>query len=132
MNLSKKKKLAVRTLNVGEKRIVFVTSRLDEIKEAITKQDIRDLQKSGAIKVRNVKGRKTVIKVKKRSQGNVRKKINDRKRKYMINVRKQRKYISFLKSQGKISKEEYYELRKKIRNKHFSSLNQLKQFLKIK
>ena len=35
MNLSKKKKLAKKTFNVGEDRIVFLESRLDEIKEAI-------------------------------------------------------------------------------------------------
>ncbi len=40
MNLSKKKLLAVKTLRVGKERITFSPSRLDEIKEAITKQYI--------------------------------------------------------------------------------------------
>ena len=47
MNLSKKKALAARTLNVGKARILFNVQRLGEIKEAITKQDIRDLHKEG-------------------------------------------------------------------------------------
>ena len=44
MNLQKKKELAARTLTIGKDRIMFNTSRLDEIKEAITKQDIKDLK----------------------------------------------------------------------------------------
>ena len=60
MNLSKKKSLAVKTLKVGKDRIVFLKPRLDEIKEAITKQDIRELQKEGAIIVKGIKGRKRV------------------------------------------------------------------------
>jgi len=49
MNLGKKKLLAARTLKVGKARIFFVDSRKSEIKEAITKQDIRDLKQDGAI-----------------------------------------------------------------------------------
>ena len=91
MNLNKKKSLAVRTLKVGKQRIVFLRSRLDEIKEAITKQDIRDLRKEGAIFVKDIKGRKKVEKKNKRSPGNIRKKVNKRKQKYVIMKRKLRK-----------------------------------------
>jgi len=41
MKLDKKKNLAKRVLNVGKERIIFVKERLSEIKEAITKQDIK-------------------------------------------------------------------------------------------
>ncbi len=58
MNLEKKKKLAARTLNVGKERIIFLKSRLEEIKEAITRQDIKDLHKDGAIIIKEEKGRK--------------------------------------------------------------------------
>jgi large subunit ribosomal protein L19e len=76
MNLGKKKALAARTFGVGESRIEFVKPRLEEIKEAITKQDIRDLYKDGAIKIKNIKGRKTAtIKKKKRSTGKIRNKF---------------------------------------------------------
>src|SRR3989344_6489486 len=94
MNLSKKKALAARTLNVGKKRIVFLQSRLNEIKEAITKQDIRDLQKRGVIIIREVKGRrKNMKKAGKRSVGNVRKVVNKRKQEYLILTRKLRKDV---------------------------------------
>ena len=121
MNLSKKKALAVKTLGVGKSRIVFVKSRLDEIKEAITKQDIRDLKKEGAIIVKDVKGRKKVINKKSRSPGNIRKKVNTRKKKYMILTRKLRKYVGDMKKQGKLSKEDVKSVRKKIRAKSFRS-----------
>ena len=58
MNLNKKKELAKRTFNVGEERIVFVESRLKDIKEAITKQDMRDLRQDKAIIIKEKKGRR--------------------------------------------------------------------------
>ena len=76
MNLGKKKALAVRALKVGKERVSFVGSRLEEIKEAITKQDIRDLHKEGAIIIKAVKGRKKNIKKSSRRRaGTIRKKI---------------------------------------------------------
>src|SRR3990167_6861646 len=60
MKLDKKKNLAAKTLGVGRDRVIFNINRLDEIKEAITKQDIRDLFSNGAIAVRDIKGRKAV------------------------------------------------------------------------
>ena len=96
MNLSKKKKLAKKTFGVGSERIVFLESRLDEIKDAITKQDIRDLEKSGAIIVLSEKGRAKVSKRKSRSAGNIRKKMGRRKRGYIIITRKLRQYLQDL------------------------------------
>ncbi|MBM3228555.1 hypothetical protein FJZ20_01565 [Candidatus Pacearchaeota archaeon] len=130
MNLAKKKELAMRTFGVGRNRIFFVKSRFDEIKEAITKQDMRDLQKDGAIIIKEIKGRKTLIRKKrKKGAGNVRKKVGKRKKEYVILTRKLRKYVNELKSQGKISKEISEELRKKIRNRVFRSKNHLRGYL---
>ena len=128
MNLSKKKSLTIKALKVGKKRITFVKSRLEDIKEAITKQDIKDLQKDGAIIVKDVKGRKKNLKKKiKRSTGNIRKKVNKRKREYITMTRKLRKYVKELRNQGKLSREESQDIRKKIRNKYYKSLGNLKE-----
>ena len=130
MNLRKKKQLASRTLNIGKSRIVFLESRKDEIKEAITKQDIRDLISSGAIIIKNVKGRKKIEKRKrKRSVGKVKNKVNVRKKEYVVMARKLRGTAKEIKNQGKISKEELKELRKKIRNKIFKSKSHLKNYI---
>lgn len=128
MNLKKKKELASKTLDVGKDRIVFVKARLEEIKEAITKQDIKDLYKSGAIVIKNIKGRKKVIKRKrKRGPGKIEKKVKKRKSEYIKLTRKLRKYTSNLINHGRISKTESKEIRKKIRNREYRSLSHLKE-----
>jgi large subunit ribosomal protein L19e len=131
MNLKKKKILAAKTLKVGIARIVFLKPRLDEIKEAITKQDIKKLNEDGAILIKNIKGTKKVEKkAKKRGPGNIKKKINKRKRDYITMTRKLRKHISGLKKQGELSNKEFTQIRKKIKNKEFKSKAHLKEHIK--
>lgn len=128
MNLRKKKALAARALGVGEGRIKFLEPRMDEIKEALTKQDIRDLHKDGAIIIKNIHGRKTLVKKKKRrSAGNVRKKINKRKQEYVALTRKLRKHLAQI--AGKLTKKEKEDLRKKIKNKFFESNADFKNYI---
>jgi len=130
MNLSKKKALAARTFSVGKGRISFVNARLEEIKEAITKQDIRDLRTEGAIKIKEIRGtKKNVSKKVNRSPGNIRKKVNKRKERYVILTRKLRAYGAEMQKQGKISKEELKDIRKKIRNKAFRSQAHLRDYI---
>ena len=127
MDLGKKKALAARTFNVGKERIFFVPSRLDEIKEAMTKQDIRDLHREKAIVVKEIKGRRTKIKKKtKKGDGSKKKNIKNKKKTYMVLTRKLRRYLKDLKSQGKITKEESKSMRKKIRSKDYRSKAHLK------
>lgn len=128
MNLRKKKALAARTFGVGIERIEFLEQRLDEIKEAITKQDMRDLYKDGAIRIKNIKGKKTKIrKKKKRTFGNIRKKISRRKKEYVILTRKLRKYLA--ENKEKLTEKEKKDIRKKIRNKFFRNKSHLKEYL---
>lgn len=130
MNLGKKKSLAARTFDVGKKRITFITARSNEIKEAITKQDIKDLHKDGAIIIKPIKGQKrNKIKNKRRSPGNIRKRVNTRKQDYVIMTRKLRKHVAALKLRGKLSRIESIEIRKKIRNKIFRSLAHMKDYI---
>lgn len=129
MNLRKKKELASRTLGIGKDRVIFVKSRLDEIKEAITKQDIRDLIADRAILVKNISGRMHKVKNRSRSAGNIRKKVRTRKRDYVIITKKLREYIKELKNQGRLSKEKIEEIRKKIRNRIFRSKANLKEYI---
>lgn len=129
-NLSKKKALATRTFNVGAGRIVFVNSRIDDIKEAITRKDLIDLKNDGAIIIKPISGRKTVVKkVKRRTVGNVRKRVNKSKQEYVKVTRKLRNYAREMRKQGRISPEELKEIRKKIRSRNFRSLANLKEHL---
>jgi len=130
MNLSKKKSLAARTLKVGKEKVVFLQSRISDIKEAITKEDIRSLKKEGAIIVKEVKGRKKNFRKRKgKTTGNIRKKVNKRKQEYVIMTRKLRRYVAEMKKQGLLSKEEVEDIRKKIRNKIFKSKAHLKKYI---
>ena len=129
MNLSKKKELAKRTLGVGKERIVFIESRLDDIKEAITKQDIRDLKRDGAIIIKEVGGRKRAKNKKRRGTGNIRKVTKTRKKNYITLTRKLRKYVAEIKKSGKLPKDNLDDIRKKIRNKVFRSKVHLREYL---
>jgi len=130
-NLANKKALAARTLNVGKNRIYFNSDNFAEIKEAITKQDIRDLYSQGAIKIKPIKGRKKIKKRKtKRGPGKIKKTVNKRKQIYVKITRKLRNYLKGLKRIGAIENSLYFELRKKIRMREFKSKAHLKEYLK--
>jgi len=132
MNLKKKKQLAIRTFGVGKERIIFVKSRLEEIKEAITKQDIRELYREGAIRIQEPKGRRKIQKKKSRKgPGKVGKKVKKRKQGYVKITRRLREHLRELKKQNKISKEEEKDIRNKIRNRKFNSLSGFKAYLKV-
>jgi len=128
MQISNKKELAARTLKVGKGRITFNVERLDDIKEAITKQDIKDLVKDKAIFVEDISGRKKIVKRKtRRRAGSVKIKVKTRKKDYMTMVRKLRPFASELREKSIINYEEYWQLRKEIRAKSFKSKANMKE-----
>ena len=130
MNLTKRKDLAAKVLNVGKNRIIFAEGHLSEIKEAITRLDILDLHKSGVIQIREVKGRTKIVKRKNRRRvGKVKNKVNNRKAEYVIITRKLRKFVRGLVRIGAIDKDRNRELRKQIRARKFKSKRHLKENL---
>jgi len=131
MKLENKKSLIARTLNVGKARIILNTSRLSEIKEAITKQDIRDLLADHAITIKEIRGRKKIVRRKtRRKAGSVKIKVNTRKQDYVKLTRKLRAHLKNLKDRSEISQEDFVLFRKQIRAKDFKSLNNLKERMK--
>ena len=130
MNLANKKVLAAKVLKVGKNRIYFVEEHLPEIKEAITRQDIADLHAAGAIQIKEVSGRKKVVKRKHRRRiGKVKKKRNTRKKEYVIMTRKLRKFLKHALKTGKVDRETYRQSRKQIRARKFRSKRHLKESL---
>jgi len=128
MKLENKKALASRALNIARTRIIFNAKRLSEIKEAITKQDIKDLKETGAISIREEKGRRKVQKRKiRRMAGSIRKSVKNGKRSYVVLTRKLRKYLRHLKARNQISPTEVTQLRKLIRASEFRSLSHMKE-----
>ena len=130
MNLTKRKELAAKVLKVGKNRIIFVEGHLAEIKEAITRMDIQDLHKSGAIQIREISGRKKIVKRKNRRRtGKIKKNVNTRKADYVIITRKLRAFVRGLVRTGAIDKERNREIRKQIRSRKFKSKRHLKESL---
>lgn len=123
--------LAAKALGVGKNRILFRTDSFGEIKEAITKQDVRNLHAEGIISIRPILGRRTVEKRKrKRGAGKIKIKVNKRKQNYVKLTRKLRAYVRSLRQNGSLNRELYHNLRKKIKNKHFKSKDNLKEHVR--
>ena len=118
MNLAKKKTLAANALKVGKKRIVFNKEGLPEIKEAITKEDIRTLKQEGIISLKPKKGRK---KIQKRKRGTTqgskqgRKGAREGKKEvYVKKVRALRYLLKVAKDREEITNKEFWILYKKV------------------
>ena len=130
MDLHKKKELASRVLKVGKNRIEFNSENLSEIKEAITKQDIRDLYAEGIISIKPIGGRRKIVRRKsRRGPGKIKKKVKNRKQEYVKITRKLRGYYNEIKKLGKLDPQDYKELRKKIKMRAFRSKANLKEHL---
>ena len=130
MKLNKKKYLAAKVLSVGKGRVIFNKERLEEIKEAITKQDIRDLVAAGAISIREITGKRAVLKRKtRRRMGSIRKKVKQGKRIYIQRTRKLRSYIVELRKQGRITSDLYYTLRKQIKASMYRNKAHMKEHI---
>lgn len=129
MKLEGKKDLVARTLGVGKGRIVFNVQRLEEVKQAITKQDIKDLVEAGAISIREIKGRIKSEPRGRRRAGSIKKKIKPGKRGYIIITRKLRRYLQSVRA--KMPVEIYVKLRKEIKMHSFHNLAQFKERIKV-
>lgn len=130
MKLDKKKKLAAKVLDVGIGRILFNPARLQDIKEAITRQDIKDLVKDKAIKAKPITGKQKKKKRKTRKHaGKIKKKVQD-KREYIHKIRKMRAYLSSLRTAGRLSSKEYLKLRRYAKSGVFTDLKHLKEQIK--
>lgn len=128
MNLEKKRHLAARALGVGVNRIRFNNERLADVKEAITKQDIRDLMADGALSVREVKGRSSGrLERPRRRAGSVRVHVKKTKTTYVNFIRKTRAYLAELRKQETINSEHFKTLRKELKGRHINSKTHLKE-----
>ncbi len=141
MDLSLQKRLAASVSDCSEKRIKFDNERLDEIKEAITKADIRGLIKDKAIIVKQKKGssrfrarKKKKQKSKGRQKGfgsrKGKKKARMQQKKNWVNkVRLQRNFLSVLKDKGIITKPIYRGLYTKVKGGFFRSKRHIKLYI---
>lgn len=141
---SVQRRLAAGILKCGEHRIKFDSSKLDEIKEAITKSDVRALINQGAITKRRVlntsrfwarKTKKQKISGKQKGHGSRKGKKTARlppKRVWMNRIRLQRNFVKSLRDNKMISTTDYHELYMKSKGGFFRSIRHLKLYAQEK
>lgn len=142
MKLKIQKRLAAQILKCSEKRVLFDSDRLEDIKKAITKTDIRGLISVKAITKKPVKG---ISKVRARKRKEQRRKGRQRgfgskkgkktarlpkKKKWINRVRIQRCFIKNLRDKKMISKSDYQNIYMKIKGGFFRSKGHIKLYLK--
>jgi len=134
------KRLASGILKCSPKRISMDPARLAEIKEAITKADMRNLIKTGAITAAPKRGvsrsraRKTKQKLRKRHRGPGSKKGTKnarlpKKTAWINRIRIQRRFLKELKGQNVIDNKKYRELYMKCKGGFFRSKRHIQLYL---
>lgn len=142
MKLKIQKRLGGQILKCSKNKIVFDPERLEDIKEAITKADIKTLIIDNAISKRPAKGASRVRARKNAAQKRKGKKKGFGSRKgrkkarlpkkeaWMNRIRAQRGLLSELKKKDKISTEIYRDLYGKSKGGFFRSLRHIKLYIK--
>jgi len=141
MQLTVQRRLASQVLNISPKRVSFDPVRLADIKEAITKADIRGLINQGAIRSVKPKGiskaRTRKIKIQK-SKGlrkgpgsrkggpNAR---NPRKQAWITHIRVQRDFLQQLKEKNHLDTPTFGDLYGKAKGGFFRSKRHIKLYL---
>jgi len=142
MQLKIQKRLAAQVLKSSEKKIWLDSDRLEEIKEAITKADIKSLIKDKAISGRKRRGisgyrinrnRLQKSKGRRRGFGSIKGSKGARRGKksaWISSVRAQRKFLKFLRDKKTIGRNEYRSLYMKSKGGFFRSTRHIKVYLK--
>ncbi len=142
MKLKLQKRLASKILGAGKKRIKFDSSRQADIKEAITKGDVRRLIGEKAVSKKQKKGhsRYNARKILEQKRKDRRKGKGSRKGKatsrlprkdiWVSKIRLQRKMLRKLKDEGQLSTSNYNMLRRKAKGGFFRSKRHLDIFIK--
>ena len=125
VNLKSKKRLVSRITGVGIKRIHFDSEHLDDITDAITRDDIRSLMTANTIKIKSLKGasrgRAKTKKIQKSKRGTKQgsKKGTKgarvgKKEVYVKKVRSLRHILKVAKDRKDITNKEFWSLYKKV------------------
>ncbi|MBU2561303.1 MAG: 50S ribosomal protein L19e [Nanoarchaeota archaeon] len=141
MKLKVQKRLAAALFKCSEKRVWFDEDRLSDIKEAITKQDIKGLVIDGAIRLKPTRSTSKGRARKKRSQksrgmqkgpgsrkGGL-KARTPKKLQWMNKIRVQREFLRSLREGGLLQKGIYQNLYSKSKGGFFRSKRHIKLYI---
>lgn len=141
MKLDIQKKIAARILKVSPKRVKVDPTRAEDLKEAITKTDLRGLigdgaitkkQKTGVSRARANKIRSQKAKGQQKGKGSRKGKktaIAPRKESWMIKIRHQRAFLAELKEKGLVDTKVYTSLYRKAKGGFFRSKKHIKLYI---
>lgn len=141
INLRDKRELAARLLDVGANRVKFDPQYLEDITDAITRENIKSLVTARTILVRGIKGtsrgrtRARHLNAKKRGKGHGSKKGSKgarrgKKQLWVKRVRAMRRRIKIMKNRGEISKAAFWSLYTKINGGQVRTLAHLRELAK--
>ena len=125
VNLKAKKRLTARVTGVGVHRIKFDTDHLDDIADAITRENIRSLITANTIKIKTLTGTSRGRAQKKKSQKNKRGTTQGskqgrkgarvgKKEVYVAKVRSLRRLLKIAKDRKDLTNPEFWALYKKV------------------
>ena len=141
-DLGSQKRLAADVLDVGKGRVWLDPDEQEEIAEAITREDIRDLVDQGIIKAKNTQGNsrgRARERDAKRSYGHQKGQgkrkgkagaRESRKDSWVSRIRAQRKRLKELRKEGTIDRTQYRELYNKASGGEFDSVDRLEAFVR--
>ncbi|MEM0482521.1 MAG: 50S ribosomal protein L19e [Nitrososphaerota archaeon] len=133
MSLTIQRRLAAEILKCGESRVRFDPERIEDIEDAITRADVRQLIAEGAIYAAPKQGNTRRREAGKRGPG--RRKggkysILSRKERWLLKVRAQRRYLKRLKAAKLLREGSYRHVYLQIKAGRFKSVAELKTYLK--
>lgn len=141
MNLNSQRRMAADILGVGENKVWMDPEGMEEISNAITRQDVRELIEDEVIDKRPVKGvsrgkakKRQEQKSKGRQSGHGSRKGSKgarkkRKDKWKENIRSIRSYLRELRDSDEITTSKYRDLYNMASGGRFSSKRELKNYL---
>lgn len=142
--LRTQRRTAAQILKVGTTKVWFDPEKLSEIREAITKSDIRSLIRAKAIKAKKTqeqsRGRTRKLKLQKRKgnkkgQGSRKGKATarlPRKTKWILKIRTQRALLRSLKENKRVANKDFKDLMAKAKGGFFRNKRHIKIYLQEK
>ncbi len=131
------KRLAADILKVGQSRIVMDPEHLEDIKNAITRRDIKRMISKDYIKVKRSKIKKPKLHQKKKKRGSGSKKGSSgarltKKEKWMHTIRPMRQMLKELRDKGTIDRRTYRKTYLLVKAGMFRNRSHLRLYLKQK
>ncbi|MCS6788355.1 MAG: 50S ribosomal protein L19e [Aigarchaeota archaeon] len=129
MQLRLQRRLAADLLGVGKNRVKFDPERLEDVEDAITREDVRALIEEGAIYAAPVTGHTRLRAKEKRVRKGGKYSTLTRKERWAMRVRAQRRYLKRLRDAGIIDRSTYRKLYLQAKAGRFKSVADIRNLL---